>query len=305
MEVDRQDVSFKVGGTSLVGWWYQPREPVDEPAPCIIMAHGLGGTRDAGLEPYARVFSEAGFPVLLFDYRHFGASGGEPRQLISIRRQLADWAGAIAWARSQRAVDPSRIALWGSSFSGGHVVVAAARDGRIAAVSAQGPMMDGLSAVTNMVRYAGLGALWRLSSMAVRDQLRGLIGREPLYAPIVAPPGQTAAMSSEDAQSGFQAIVPEDWRNELAARLALQLPLYRPIRHARRVKCPLLVIACMEDSVAPPSSAEAVATRAGLKAELKRYDGVRHFDVYVGEGFRRSSSDQLAFFRRTLLTDAL
>ncbi|MDX1590110.1 MAG: alpha/beta hydrolase, partial [Oleiphilaceae bacterium] len=74
-----------------------------------------------------------------------------------------------------------------------------------------------------------------------------------------------------------------------------------PIRHARRVNCPMLVIACMEDSVAPASAAEATAARAGFKAELKRYDGVRHFDIYVGEGFRRSSSDQLAFFRRTLL----
>ncbi|MDX1590276.1 MAG: alpha/beta fold hydrolase, partial [Oleiphilaceae bacterium] len=227
MEVTRQDVSFKVKGSAVAGWWYQPGEPVDVPAPCILMAHGLGGTRDAGLEPYARVFAEAGFPVLLFDYRHFGASEGQPRQLISIRRQLADWAAAIAWARSQREVDPARIALWGSSFSGGHVVVAAARDGRIGAVSAQGPMMDGLAAVTHMVGYAGVGTLVKLSALAVRDQLRGFLGREPLYAPIVAPPGETAAMSSEDAQSGYQAIVPEQWRNELAARLALQLPLYR------------------------------------------------------------------------------
>ncbi|TVP58522.1 MAG: alpha/beta fold hydrolase [Halomonadaceae bacterium] len=300
MELQRQDVSFRVGGSDLAGWWYLPDNPVGSPAPCIIMAHGLGGTRDAGLEPYAQVFASAGFPVLLFDYRFFGASGGEPRQLISVRHQLADWAGAIAWARKQPTVDPSRVALWGSSFSGGHVIVAAARDRHIAAVSAQNPMTSGLAAVTNMVGYAGVGALLRLSGLALRDQIRGLSGRKPLYAPIVAAPGETAAMSSADAAAGYQAIAPANWRNELTARMALHLPLYRPIRYARRLKCPLLVIACMDDTVAPAFSAEATAARAGLKAELKRYDGMRHFDVYVGEGFRRSSEDQLDFFRRSL-----
>lgn len=302
MESQRQDVSFRVRGTDLAGWWYRPESSSTGQTPCIIMAHGLGGTRDAGLEPYAQAFAAAGFLVLLFDYRFFGASGGEPRQLFSVRHQLADWAGAIAWARRQPQTDTARIALWGSSFSGGHVIVAAARDRRIAAVSAQNPMTSGLAAVANMAGYAGIGALARLSRLALRDQLRGLTGREPLYAPIVAAPGETAAMSSADAAAGYQAIAPANWRNELTPRMALHLPLYSPIRYARRLNCPLLIIACMDDSVAPAASAEATAARAGLQAELKRYDGVRHFDIYVGEGFRRSCADQLDFFRRTLMS---
>ncbi len=297
----RSDVVFRVDGAELAAWWFQPDEPAKTPSPCIVMAHGLGGTRDAGLEPYARAFADAGFAVLLFDYRHFGASEGLPRQLLSISRQLADWQAAIDFARTQPGVDPDRIALWGSSFSGGHVIVAAARDGRVAAVSSQGPMMDGLAAVFNLVSYAGIGALLRLSGLAVRDQLRGLFGKEPLYAPIVARPGETAAMSSEDARDGFYSIAPEDWRNELTARLALHLPLYRPVRYAHRLSCPVLVIACTADSVAPPGAAEKVAQKAGMKAELKRYDGMKHFEIYTGEGFRRSSQDQIEFFQRHLL----
>lgn len=304
MSVTRSDVRFTVDGDAVAGWWFSPETPAATPTPCIVMAHGLGGTRDAGLEPYARAFAEAGFAVLLFDYRHFGASEGQPRQLLSIPRQLADWQAAIDFARGQSGVDPERIALWGSSFSGGHVIVAAARDARVAAVSSQGPMMDGLAAVFNLVSYAGVGALLRLSGLAVRDQFRGLLGREPLYAPIVARPGETAAMSSEDAMDGFYSIAPDDWRNELTARLALHLPLYRPVRYAHRLRCPVLVIACTADSVAPPEAAEKVVRKAGMQAELKRYDGMKHFEIYKGAGFERSSQDQIEFFQRHLLSTA-
>ncbi len=300
MSDEPTEVRFRVDGEALAGWWFEPEAPLSTPCPCIVMAHGLGGTRDAGLVPYARAFSEAGFTVLLFDYRHFGASEGEPRQLVSVRHQLADWQGAIDFARQQPGIDARGIALWGSSFSGGHVIVAAARDGGIAAVSAQGPMMDGLAAVMNVVDYAGLGGVLRLSRLALRDQLRALLGGAPLYAPIVGHPGETAAMATGDAYDGYRAIAPPDWRNELAARLALHLPLYRPFRHARRLSCPVLILVCGRDSVAPPDAAKKAADRAGGHAELHVYDDMGHFDIYVGEGFKRSSSDQIEFFQRHL-----
>lgn len=301
MSHEPNDVQFNVNGEALAGWWFQPEVAVRTPCPCIVMAHGLGGTRDAGLEPYARAFAAAGFAVLLFDYRCFGASEGQPRQLVSVRPQLVDWQGAIDFARQQPGIDPERIALWGSSFSGGHVLVAAARDGSVAAVSAQGPMMDGLAAVFNVVSYAGIGGIVRLSTLALRDQFRALVGGAPLYAPIVGQPGETAAMATADAYDGYRAIAPPDWRNELAARLALQLPLYRPVRSARELPCPALIQVCGRDSVAPPEAAEKAALRAGPRAELRRYDDLGHFDIYVGDGFDRSSSDQIDFFQRHLL----
>jgi dienelactone hydrolase len=298
--VQRSDVEFPSHGVTCRAWLYTPARPDVRPAPCIVMAPGLGGTREAGLEPYASRFAEAGYFVLLFDYRHFGASGGEPRQLLSISRQLDDWAAAIAFARRQPEIDAGRIALWGTSFSGGHVLVAAARDGRVAAVSAQCPLMDGLAAVLNLIDYAGLGMVLRLVGTGLRDVAHAVLGRPPVYVPIVAPPGQLAAMSSPDAEPGYRAIVPPDWRNEAAARLALTIGLYRPIRYARRLPCPILILACAADSVAPVRAAMAAAERAGPRAELKMYSGTGHFDIYTGEGFERSSTDQLAFFERVL-----
>lgn len=297
MNATRSDLEFSSSGTTCRAWLYTPAGR--KRRGCIVMAHGLGGTRDAGLEPYAEKFSAAGYIVLLFDYRHFGASDGEPRQLLSVAMQLDDWAAAIACARGLPTVDPDKIALWGSSFSGGHVIVAAARDGKVAAVSAQGPMMDGLAAVANLLRYAGPAHLLKLSSVALRDQIGAWFGRAPIYVPLVAAPGEVAAMTSADAESGYRAITPPGWRNEMTARLALHLGLYRPITSVRRLKCPALIGVCLKDSVAPASAALALARKLGPRAELKTYD-IGHFDIYVGDGFVRSSGDQLAFFKRVL-----
>jgi len=136
--LSRKTTSITVKGTSIGAGLYLP-EDQSAPVPCIVMAHGLGATKDTGLDVYAVRFQEAGFAVLAFDFRHLGASGGEPRQLVWIPHQLEDYAGAIEYARTLAAVDPDRIALWGTSFGGGHVIAAAARDEGIACICAQAP----------------------------------------------------------------------------------------------------------------------------------------------------------------------
>lgn len=310
MTYQRSDVEFRSRTDLCRAWLFAPDPapgagsgPGTRSSPCIVMAHGLGGTRNAKLEPYARRFADAGYAVLLFDYRHFGNSEGAPRQLVSIHRQLQDWEAAIGFARTLPTVDPGRIALWGSSFSGGHVIVAAARDGKVAAISAQGPMMDGLSATLNIMRYAGIGMGLKLVGRGLQDVFRAMFGMEPVYVPLVAPPGQVATMSTLDAEPGYKAIAGPGWRNEICARFALTLPMYRPVAHAGDVRCPALIEVCINDSVAPAGAAIKAAKKIGAKAELKQYD-FGHFDLYVDKGFERSSGDQLEFFNRVLLPPA-
>ena len=299
MDCERTDIEFSSGNGVCRAWLYRPSATSGGLMPCIVMAHGLGGTRDAGLEPYAEKFAGAGYGVLLFDYRHFGASDGEPRQLVSIRRQQQDWASAIAHARRLDGVDPKRIALWGTSFSGGHVIVSAAKDKEIAAVSAQCPMMDGFAAALNMIGYAGLSGFLKLGMYGVVDQLLAIFGRSPVYIPLIAPPGEVAAMSSHDAASGYGAIVPPHWQNRICARFALTIAGYRPIKYAGRLQCPALIQVCMNDSLAPPHPATTTAQKIGDHAVLTQYD-CGHFDIYVGEYFKRASDEQLAFFNRAL-----
>jgi pimeloyl-ACP methyl ester carboxylesterase len=267
--------------------------------PCVVLAHGFGGTVDSGLMPYAERFAAAGLDALAFDYRHFGASGGEPRQLVSVRSQLEDYAAAVAFARRLDGVDPERIVLWGTSFSGGHVVEAAVADGRVAAVISQSPAMDGRATMLNVLRYAGPGALNKMTLAGIRDALGGLRGRPPLTLPIVAAPGTLAAMSTPDAEPGYRAITGPTWRNEFAARFAITAALYRPGLKADSLPCPILVQIADRDAVAPPKAAEQAAWLATGRAEVRTYP-VGHFDVYRGEPFERSVADELYFLTRHL-----
>jgi uncharacterized protein len=267
--------------------------------PCVVLAHGFSGTVDSGLVAFAERFSAAGLDALAFDYRHFGASDGQPRQLLSIKRQLRDYAAAIAHARTLEGVDPERIVLWGYSYSGGHVVAAAVADGRVAAVISVLPAMDGLASLLTLARYAGVGQLARLTLLGLRDQLAALLGRPPVMAPVVGAPGTVAAMSSPDAEPGFRAVAGPTWRNEVAARIALSAGSYRPGLQADRLPCPLLVQIGDRDAIAPAKPAHDAAFRATGRAEVRTYP-IGHFDVCVGEPFERAVADQLHFLRRHL-----
>jgi len=300
--VERRDVEFDSHGVTCRAWLFAPVEPARRASskhPAIVMAHGLGGTRDGSLEPYARRFAQEGFLVLLFDYRNLGASDGEPRQLVSIRRQLQDWDAAIAFARTIPEVDPDRIGLWGTSLSGGHALVTAAHDKRIAAISAQCPMLDGLLSA-RMVRHdLGPRAVLRHVRSAIADWIRAGLGMGPLYVPLVGKPGEHAAMASRDSYDGIMKIMAPGWRNEMAARFFLSMPLYRPFRYAAAVKCPTLFITCKNDSVVSTKATLKAAAKIGQRARVVELP-IGHFDVYLGEGFNRTSEAQIAFFKETL-----
>jgi len=293
--VDREQVSFRSGDERCAAWLYRPAAG-DGPVACVAMGHGFGAVREAGLAAYAERFVAAGRAVLAFDYRHFGASGGEPRQLLDVGRQQADWRAAIAHARALEGVDPARIALWGSSYGGGHVIAVAAEDPGVAAVVAQVPHTDGLATL----RAAGRSDLVRLTAAGLRDLARAVLGRGPHLVPIVGAPGTLAAMNSPDAEPGYRAMFEPGvaWRNEVTARSALGVGLYSPGRRAGRIACPLLVQVASADAVTPPAPARRVAERAP-RGELRAYPG-GHFDIYHGAVFERAVSDQVEFLDRSL-----
>src|SRR6201997_4799729 len=288
----RLDVEFVSDDATCRAWLYLPQ--TKEPRPVIVMAHGLGGIREMRLDAYAERFCAAGYACLVFDYRHFGASGGEPRQLLDIKLQLADWAAAIAYARSRADLDPARVVLWGTSFGGGHVIVAAARDGNVAATISQCPFTDGLASVLAMdPRTSG-----KLTARAVRDLIAAGLGRPPVMVPTAGPPGSAALMTAPDAVPGYLGLAGDEARaagfgNQVAARVVLNLVRHRPGRKAKKVRCPILFAVCETDSVAP-AKATLRHARTAPRGEIRLYPA-GHFDIYLGDWFETNVTDQLAF----------
>ena len=267
--------------------------------PCAVMAPGFGGTRDSSLLGYAEGFAAAGLDVLLFDYRGFGASGGSPRQLVSVRRQRRDYHAAVGAARQLPGVDPERIVVWGVSYAGGHVIVVAARDNRVAATISVTPAMDGIPVLIQLARNGGPAHLVRTAGNGLRDAARALTGRAPHLVPMVGEPGSNAIIAKAGGEEAYTAIAGPSWRNELCARTALEAGLNRPIRFASRVSCPLLVQVGTSDSICPPQAGRRAVPKAGARAELREYP-VDHVDVYVGAWQERALADQLDFLRRCL-----
>jgi len=294
-------VSFDSGGARCAGVHLRGEGDgfADEDGlrPCVVLAHGFGGTVDSGLMPFAERFAAAGIDALAFDYRHFGASDGEPRQLLSIPSQLQDYAAAIAFARSLDGVDPDRIVVWGSSYSGGHAIAVAVADGRVGAVISQVPAMDGVWTLLNLARYAGPGRIARLVLAGARDLAGSLRGRPPVLLAQVGAPGELAFMTTADAEPGYSAIAGPSWRNEVAARIALAAGAYRPGLQADRLPCPILVQIADRDTVAPVKAAQDAAWRATGRAEVRTYP-IGHFDIYTGAPFERAIADQLHFLGR-------
>ncbi len=297
-------VEFESEGVTCVGDWYRaPPEAGsrgDRKTPLLLMAHGLGGVRDARLPAYAKRFVAAGFDAFVFDYRGFGGSEGNPRELVSIDGQLRDWKAALDCVRRLPEIDTTRIGLWGTSLSGGHVVSVAARDDRVAAVSAQCPMLDGRAAALMVIRDQGVRHGLRISLEGVRDHARSALGLGSNYIALVGAPGELAAMATKDAIEGYEAIMPGATNRRISARIAVDIMSYRPISSAHRLRCPTLIQICEHDTVASPSAAERCARRIGKLATVVRYP-IGHFDIYVGDAFERSVRDQLSFFRRHLL----
>ncbi len=294
--MERSDVTFTSAGVDCAAWLYRPEGEAAGSQPIVVMAHGFSATRDQRLDAYADRFAAAGLGVLLFDYRHFGASGGEPRQLLDIRRQHADYCAAVAYARTLPWVDGAKVALFGSSFSGGHVIALAAADPSIAAIVSQCPYTDSLA---SLPKLGPLNAM-RATIAALRDEVRARTGRPPLYIPPVGPPGTFAVMSTPDAEVGFRAMTAPDspWENRVAARIALQVVGYRPGRAAARVRCPALFCICDRDTVAPAQRSARLAS-AAPRGEIRRYP-VGHFEIYMGEPFEHAVADQTQFLVRHL-----
>jgi alpha-beta hydrolase superfamily lysophospholipase len=290
MAASTRQLTFRSGREQCAADLYLP-DGVESP-PVVVMGHGLGALRSFRIPEYAQYFVSRGLAVFTFDYRYWGDSSGQPRQLLNPRWQLADWHAALACVRQLQEVDGRRLGIWGSSFAGAHVIHVAAEDHQVGAVVAQVLAADLASAV----RGFGLSYLLKSTAAGVVDTLRGLLGMSPLYFPLVGRPGETAVMNTPECWDGYLQLVPEgsDWENKVTARSLLLMPWYRAVKVAGRVRAPTLLMGGIRDSLVDIEDIRKLA-RELPGAELREYD-CNHFEPYYPPLFDTFARVQADFF---------
>jgi pimeloyl-ACP methyl ester carboxylesterase len=261
------------------------------------MAHGFAADKSFGLAPYAEQFVRRGMAVMLFDYRHFGGSGGVPRNLVSHWRQREDWQAALDFAGRLPGIDPARIALWGTSFSGGHVLECASRNPNVAAIVAQVPMLD----VPGSLRGYSLRYLRQAAWHGLRDLARAATFRSPHRVPVIGSASAFAIMNKPGCESGYRRLISDEiaWANSCPARVLLTSLLNRPIKRAARVQCPALFVVAEQDQLAPARTVRKAAARmAGATVVSLPGD---HFAPYFDETFEEAVRVEADFLERCLI----
>ena len=169
------DIAFRTAdiiseGTRMHADVYSLKSLAEKKLPTLVLCHGWGGTA-AGLRHTSLTLARAGYLVVTFDFRGWGESDSrviltgkaprekkegrftaevrEVREVVDPLDQGMDLLNAIHWVQKEKRCDRERIGLWGSSFSGGHVVYAAARDPRVKATVSQVPAFDGRWAINS------------------------------------------------------------------------------------------------------------------------------------------------------------
>jgi len=294
----RQDVVFSSGGVDLAGWLFTS-DGDGKKRPAIIMAHGFSCVKEQGLEPFARCFAAAGFVVLVFDHRCFGASGGEPRGRLFPLDQVEDYACALTWLAQRPEVDPERLGVWGTSFSGGVVLRLAVNDRRVRAVVAQVPSVVNAGNSIFMERGEN-GILTQLIRLA--ESAPDAFGSGEGTIPVTAAEGEIGVLAVPEALAMYRS--PEwsipSWRDRITVD---SLEKIRDFDATAGIEgsapAAILMIAAERDALIRPDLVRRAYERAGEPKEL-RILPCGHFDVYCPPWRDKAAGLAVVWFERFL-----
>jgi fermentation-respiration switch protein FrsA (DUF1100 family) len=299
---ERRDVTFTSQGLKLAAWYYVPKgmKP-DEKRPAIVMAHGFSAPKEALLQNFADRFAAAGFVVTVFDYRYLGASEGEPRGQIFPTEQIEDYRNAITWTQMQKEVDPTRIGVWGTSYSGAHVLHLAAFDRRVKAVVSQVMLVDGPA---NAARLNRADNVPLTVAFLAGDRAERYKSGKVNYLPVVGPEGTPSALPTPESYDFFQKVVQSSaprWENRVTLESIEKFLEYTPGANIHRISpTPLLMVVADDDRLTPTDLAIEAYERAREPKKLVVFKG-GHFDAYQEPGLKTTAGEATDWFKRWLM----
>ena len=282
----------KSGQEVIAADFYRPK--TEQKPAVIIMAHGFAALRHFKLVQYAQRFAQAGYAVILFDYRYWGGSTGYPRELESLKLQLEDWVTVIDYIAQKKSIDTRRMVLWGTSLSGGYVLELASQLKNIKAIIAQIPFVDG----TESAKHYPLQFLPQALKISSQDYMGGKVGLSPRTLPVIHPK-KLCFLPTPDSYAGYLSILNPDyyWSGEVPARVFFHLMRFRPIQNVRKITVPTLFIAAKQDTFIPIEISREAATNIAPFAQYHEWE-MQHFDIYHGQWFEKAVSTQLEFLHQ-------
>jgi uncharacterized protein len=296
----RSDVAFDADGTTLRGWFYTPDQG-RPPFPAVVMAHGFSALKEMGLDQYAEIFAAAGLSALVYDNRNLGASDGNPRFEIDPTAQMRDYRHAITYAQSRSEIDRDRIGVWGTSYTGGLVLIVAALDRRVKCVVSQVPFISGYE---TMVRVMPLEAHQQFLEAVQKERLSLAAGKPPSLVTVCTNDASKPIDSpGRRTYSYFQSYAQQkklNWENKVTLR-SLDFRLeYEATPYLGRISpTPLLMIIADNDIIAPTDIALRAFERALEPKKIVLLQG-DHYVPYL-EGFDRSSGAARDWFLQHFL----
>lgn len=212
--------------------------------------------------------------------------------------QQTDYYDAFNFATTLPGVDAERIVYWGTSFSGGNVIYAAAVDKRIKAAIVQCPAVSG---ETRSLAFADrIPALFADRARIVNDEAGGRV-------PCIAPDLESAKAGSAPvlfpdlhAYQSFEGIheCGGRWENWVTQQTQLHILEFEAQSMIHRISpTPLLMVVPGNDRTVLTSSQLVAFGKAEAPKQLVFLEDAGHFDVYLGDVFERNIAAQIEFLR--------
>ena len=294
--VTTQDITYYSDGVACYGRLFFPRDfDVKSKTAAVVLGHGFGGMHH-GIDKFAAYFASRGLVAMTIDYRFWGWSDGLVTLLdpevdtatddervttianarIEIRRtrlisryQVEDYRAAISYLQGEPGVDSENIGAWGSSHSGGHMVVLPALDARVKATVGQVPAVSGNGRPKTPPAFR---------EQALEEAIR-----------------QARTNQASESLRGFS------WR-----RMHESIPFnagYSPFHFVERVPettAILFIVAENEELFSNETSAYAASEALKGPSEVLSVPGITHFQMYSGDAYEVSSRAAADWFLKYL-----
>lgn len=293
MKFVQKNIEFVAQDCVLRGWLFVPEKT---PAPLIILAHGFTALKEHDLDRYAAFFASNGFCVLVYDNRNFGESDATTPFEIDPIMQMRDYRHAITYGETLEVVDKDHIGIWGTSFSGGHVLTVAALDSRVKCVVSQVPFISGDDRSLRLSKPE----VWQKRNALFLEERRRLAKGEEntLIAVVTDGPKGKAVMKAEDAYRYFTKV--SSWQNKVTFSSLELSTEYEPIAYVHRItETPVLMIVSDNDPINPDTLAKEAFEKISSAKQLVTIDG-GHFSAY-STYFEKTAGEACEWFIENLM----